>query len=75
MKKTSDTCPFPMEVATDPMVGKKYHVAWAHPGCVWVLMAIDGETCTMKTPKTKKTIKVQKKDLRLLRTKQFKKTH
>lgn len=49
---------------TEPKVGKMYHVAWAKAGCCWNLISIDGNTCTVRTPKTKKDIKVKIEDLR-----------
>jgi len=73
MKKTSDNCPVPMPKLTgEPIIGKKYHVSWAHPGCVWILKEINGDKCVMKTSRTKNLITVDKKDLRGLRSNNFK---
>lgn len=40
-----------------PKIGKSYHLAWAHKGCVWVLKEIlDNGKCKLMTPKTKKIL-------------------
>lgn len=45
-------------------IGSKYHLAWAHRGCVWKLKALmpDGR-CVLETPKTKKTLIANQADL------------
>ena len=36
------------------MLGKPIHLAWARPGDVWILDAIDGDEIRLHTPKTHK---------------------
>ncbi len=36
-------------------VGAPYHLKWANRGCVWILVAVNGDQAELKTPKTKKT--------------------
>lgn len=51
----------------DLVVGRKYHCAWAlSRGMVWRLITINGDMVTLRTPKTRKEIKVKKSDLREL---------
>jgi len=56
-----------------PTVGHKYHLSWANAGCVWILEHIDIDNihCFLKTPKTKKVIRVKLADLRLLKVNAF----
>lgn len=51
-----------------PVVGQKYHLAWANRGCVWRLIGImeNKEDCLLVTPKTFKEIVAKTKDLRHL---------
>ncbi len=53
---------------TNPKIGKSYHLAWAHRGCVWILKDIlsDGK-CKLETPKSKKTLIGNVADLRNVR--------
>lgn len=55
-----------------PQIGKSYHLSWAKHGCVWKLLRIDGNTCTMQTPKTRKEIKTDISHLRHTRSEQAK---
>lgn len=51
-------------VPKSPEVGRKYHLSWAHRGCVWKLKELLPEgRCILMTPKTKKTIIAKTADL------------
>ena len=53
----------------NPTTGNKYHLAWAHKGCVWILIGICEDNPlkgVVMTPKTKKKSIVWLSDLRLL---------
>lgn len=53
-----------------PEVGKKYHLAWAHKGCVWKLhKLLPNGKCQLMTPKTKKILTANTADLLNLRGK------
>ena len=36
-------------------VGRKVHLSWARPGCVWVLVSFTEETAVLRTRKSGKT--------------------
>lgn len=51
----------------NPVVGQRYHVAWAKKGCNWKLVEInnDNGTCTLLAPASQKTLEnVKLSDLR-----------
>lgn len=47
----------------NPVIGKSYHVRWAHKGCVWKLVEVKGDSCRLVTRKTRKEITVKISDL------------
>lgn len=52
----------------NPVIGEKYHLAWATNGCVWKLIELlPNGKCIMITPKTKKRITANISDLLHLR--------
>lgn len=56
--------------ATEPVVGNKYHLTWAHRGCVWILKEVlPNGKCKLMTPKTKKILTANTADLLNLRNK------
>jgi hypothetical protein len=55
------------EIVENPTIDTKYHLVWAHKrGMVWVLVAIQGGTAVMQTPKTKRILSAKVSDLRHL---------
>lgn len=47
------------------ILGKSYHVSWAHNGCVWRLCKLNEDgTALMQTKVSKKEITVKQSDLR-----------
>jgi hypothetical protein len=60
------TMKFPDTIPNKLVIDRKYHAAWASSrGYVWVLMRVynDG-TVLMRTPRTRKELKMQATDLR-----------
>ena len=47
------------------IIGKSYHLSWAHKGCVWRLVEVSpcGKKAVMITRKTRKMIEVEVKDI------------
>jgi hypothetical protein len=52
MKQTrAPLVPIPVEDLPN-MINRPIHLAWADPGCVWILVSVEGEKMTLRTPKT-----------------------
>jgi len=68
MSKTADL-PEIYKTTTLPVVGNKYHLSWAKPGCVWRLLSFNVGTgnCDLVTIKSRKRISAKISDLRLLK--------
>lgn len=67
----------PLVPVDKPVIGQRYHLSWARKhGMVWVLVAIDERgRCTLRTPKTHKTLYAMARDLRHTRKQQTKLQH
>ncbi len=44
-------------------IGKQVHVLWAHRGCTWRLVRVEGQTAHLVTPRTGKSLRAHIKDL------------
>jgi len=53
-----------LQTVESPVIGRMYHISWAKVGCAWNLLEINGVSCTMITPRTRKKITVKLTDLR-----------
>lgn len=40
--------------AENPVIGKRYHIAWAYSGAVFKLVRIEGDKCFLDNPKHKR---------------------
>lgn len=63
-------CDGKFEEVSNPVIGRYYHLSWANGGAHWILKSIDGENCTLITPKSKKERVAKVKDLRNTRKNQ-----
>lgn len=54
--------PIPRE-SLSTMIGKRVHVKWAHHGCNWTLIRVDGDIAHLRTPKTRHDMTANVRDL------------